>query len=89
MDHEWHQKLHKLDRLLYFPQELSMVYRTSLLLRGLSLSLQINTSIAEKWRHHAQEAIDRNSVTQKSLVTKRHLTKSSRPVLGSPLMSAS
>lgn len=91
MDHGWHQKLHNLDRLLYFPQELSMVYRTSLLLRGLSLSLQINTSIAEKWRHHAQEAIDRNSISQESMmpVAKPQMTNSSGPVLGSQLMSVS
>eukprot|EP00957_Ditylum_brightwellii_P144046 10975821-Ditylum_brightwellii.AAC.1 len=36
MDHEWHKQLYKMDRMLYFPKELSMVYRTSLLLRGLA-----------------------------------------------------
>jgi aarF domain-containing kinase len=64
MSHGWHQKLHELDRVVYFPKELSMVYRTSLLLRGLSLSLQVNTSIGDKWRHHAQAAIDRHSAVQ-------------------------
>lgn len=59
-DHSWHRKLHEQDRILYFPKELSMVYRTSLLLRGLGVSLQLNYSIGDQWKHHAQEAIDRN-----------------------------
>ncbi|KAL9184035.1 LOW QUALITY PROTEIN: hypothetical protein ACHAXT_002121 [Thalassiosira profunda] len=33
LDHQWHRELHKEDRVLYFRQELSMVYRTALLLR--------------------------------------------------------
>eukprot|EP00547_Thalassionema_nitzschioides_P002696 CAMPEP_0194213884 /NCGR_PEP_ID=MMETSP0156-20130528/14759_1 /TAXON_ID=33649 /ORGANISM="Thalassionema nitzschioides, Strain L26-B" /LENGTH=611 /DNA_ID=CAMNT_0038942017 /DNA_START=57 /DNA_END=1892 /DNA_ORIENTATION=+ len=59
MDHEWHKKLHKLDHIQYFPNELAMVYRTSLLLRGLAISLQINPSIGQHWRRHAQGAVDR------------------------------
>jgi aarF domain-containing kinase len=60
LDHSWHRKLHEQDRVLYFPKELSMVYRTSLLLRGLGVSLQLNYSVGDQWRHHAQEAVDRN-----------------------------
>ena len=60
LDHSWHRRLHEQDRVLYFPKELSMVYRTSLLLRGLGVSLQLNYSIGDQWRHHAQEAVDRN-----------------------------
>ena len=59
MSHDWHKKLHKQDKVLYFPKELSMVYRTSLLLRGLAISLQINTSIGDQWREHAQKAVGR------------------------------
>ena len=57
LDHEWHKELHKEDRVLYFPNELSMVYRTALLLRGLAMSLQFNPSVGEEWRHHALETI--------------------------------
>jgi len=56
-DHQWHKELHKEDRVLYFPNELSMVYRTALLLRGLAMSLQFNPSVGEEWRHHAEETI--------------------------------
>lgn len=58
MDHKWHREMHEEDRVTYFPTSLSLVYRTAMLLRGLSLSLQINTSIAEEWRPHAQKAIE-------------------------------
>lgn len=58
LDHSWHRDLHKEDKVVYFPRELSMVYRTSLLLRGLAMSLQFNPSVGEEWRHHAQAAID-------------------------------
>eukprot|EP00980_Cylindrotheca_fusiformis_P002614 scaffold618_cov130-Cylindrotheca_fusiformis.AAC.18 len=58
LDHSWHRELHMEDRVLYFPRELSMVYRTSLLLRGLAMSLQFNPNVGEEWRHHAQAAID-------------------------------
>lgn len=56
-DHSWHKDLHKEDRVLYFPKELSMVYRTALLLRGLAMALQYNPSVGELWKHHALEAI--------------------------------
>jgi aarF domain-containing kinase len=59
LQHEWHMNLHKKDRVLYFPKELSMVYRTSLLLRGLAVSLQLNFSIGEQWKKHASEAVER------------------------------
>ena len=29
LDHEWHRELHREDWVLYFPNELSMVYRTA------------------------------------------------------------
>ncbi len=57
LDRNWHRELHREDRILYFPNELSMVYRTTLLLRGLAMSLQFNPSVGEEWRHHAEEAI--------------------------------
>jgi aarF domain-containing kinase len=57
LDHSWHKDLHNEDRVLYFPRELSMVYRTALLLRGLAMSLQYNPSVGELWKHHALEAI--------------------------------
>lgn len=57
LDHEWHKSLHKKDQVVYFPTELSMVYRTSLLLRGLAMSLQLNVSVGQQWQHHAQAAI--------------------------------
>ena len=57
LDHSWHQELHKEDRVLYFPKELSMVYRTALLLRGLAMSLQYNPSVGEVWRDYALETI--------------------------------
>ena len=59
LQHSWHMNLHKMDRVVYFPKELSMVYRTSLLLRGLAVSLQLNFSIGERWKHHAKEAVER------------------------------
>jgi len=31
MSHSWHMKLHEMDKVLFFPKELSMVYRMSLL----------------------------------------------------------
>jgi len=67
LNHAYHQRLHKMDRITYFPKELSMVYRTSLLLRGLAVSLQVNASVSEQWRSHAQAAVDKHgaSVVQK------------------------
>ena len=64
LSHKWHKELHDEDRVLYFPNELSMVYRTALLLRGLAMSLQFNPSVGEEWRHHAQETIKLHSVVQ-------------------------
>jgi predicted unusual protein kinase regulating ubiquinone biosynthesis (AarF/ABC1/UbiB family) len=60
MSHQWHLDLHKLDQVLYFPKELSMVCRTSLLLRGLAVSLQMNCSVGEQWQSHAQAVVDRD-----------------------------
>lgn len=57
LDHSWHMSLHKLDRITYFPKELSMVYRTALLLRGLAISLQHNFSIGEEWKDYAESAV--------------------------------
>jgi aarF domain-containing kinase len=57
LKHEWHKNLHKEDQVTYFPNELSMVYRTSMLLRGLAMTFQFNVSVCEKWRQYAQEAI--------------------------------
>eukprot|EP00977_Amphora_coffeiformis_P013491 scaffold3571_cov176-Amphora_coffeaeformis.AAC.7 len=59
LDHSWHRALHKQDAVTYFPNQLSMVYRTSMLLRGLAVSLQLNPSVGDLWKAHAQEAIDR------------------------------
>jgi aarF domain-containing kinase len=59
LKHEWHRKLHQEDQIVYFPNELSMVYRASLLLRGLAMSFQLNVSVGEQWRNHAQAALDR------------------------------
>ena len=59
LDHSWHRALHKQDTVTYFPNQLSMVYRTSMLLRGLALSLQLNPSVCDLWKARAQEAIDR------------------------------
>ena len=64
LSHKWHTRLHEMDKILYFPNELSMVYRTSLLLRGLGMWLQVNCSVGEEWKKHAQDSIDQyvNSV---------------------------
>lgn len=59
LQRSFHKKLHESDRILYFPKELSMVYRTSLLLRGLGVSLQLNYSVGEEWKIHAQHCVDR------------------------------
>jgi aarF domain-containing kinase len=63
LKHSWHMNLHKLDKITYFPKELSMVYRTSLLLRGLAVSLQHNFSICEEWKYHAEVAVMRSEVS--------------------------
>jgi len=59
MSPSWHMELHSMDKVLYFPKELSMVYRTSLLLRGLAMSMQINCSVGEQWKSHAQAVVNR------------------------------
>mmetsp|Transcript_21632 Transcript_21632/g.43351 ORF Transcript_21632/g.43351 Transcript_21632/m.43351 type:complete len:649 (+) Transcript_21632:125-2071(+) len=69
LDHSWHKELHKEDRVLYFPKELSMVYRTALLLRGLAMSLQLNPSVGEVWRRHAQDAVRLYETDRSSLET--------------------
>eukprot|EP00536_Pseudo-nitzschia_multiseries_P000761 jgi/Psemu1/294161/fgenesh1_pm.9_\ len=65
--HDWHKSLHERDEIVYFPNELSMVYRASLLLRGLAMSFQLNVSVGEKWREHAQAHLDRFSLHIASL----------------------
>lgn len=54
----WHRALREEDDIVYFPNELSMVYRTSMLLRGLAMSFQLNVSVGEKWREHAENALN-------------------------------
>jgi hypothetical protein len=67
LDHAYHKKLHDLDRITYFPNELSMVYRTCLLLRGLAISLQVNPAVSEHWRTHAQAAIEHHGTIVSSI----------------------
>lgn len=59
LQHSWHMDLHKQDKVIYFPKELSMVYRVSFLLRGLAISLQMNYSVGEQWKRHSKEALER------------------------------
>lgn len=54
---EWHVALREEDEIKYFPNELSMVYRASVLLRGLAMSFQLNVAVGEKWREHAEAAL--------------------------------
>jgi len=61
LDHAWHKELHKQDAVTYFPNQLTMVYRASMLLRGVAISLQMNVSVADEWKDYAQAAIDRNA----------------------------
>jgi predicted unusual protein kinase regulating ubiquinone biosynthesis (AarF/ABC1/UbiB family) len=68
LDHQWHREMHKEDSITYFPNELGMVYRTSMLLRGLALSLQMNVSVAEEWREYI-EAVSRYPIDDKELAT--------------------
>jgi hypothetical protein len=69
LDHTWHHTLHKTDQVLYFPNQLSMVYRTSLLLRGLAMSLQLTyIVVGDQWIHHAQSAIDRHEEAQRPVL---------------------
>ena len=82
LDHAYHRRLHTMDRITYFPKEVSMVYRTSLLLRGLAVSLQANPSIAEHWQEHAQAAVaaypeDAHTIVDSSNnnTNRRHVTR--------------
>ena len=59
LDHDWHREMHRQDSVTYFPNELSMVYRNSMLLRGLAISLQFNVSVCDLWKDQAQAAMDR------------------------------
>ncbi|CAB9506578.1 aarF domain-containing protein kinase 1 [Seminavis robusta] len=63
LDHAWHKELHKQDGVTYFPNQLSLVYRTSMLLRGLAVSLQFNVSVGDLWKEQALEALDRYDST--------------------------
>lgn len=87
LSHDWHKKLHNMDHVNYFPKELSMVYRTSLLLRGLAFSLQVNSSIGEQWRHHAQRAVDRNAGLQPQIRIAPQTPSTTEVALGSPLVT--
>jgi hypothetical protein len=66
LQRDWHKNLHTTDRVMYFPNELSMVYRTALLLRGLAMSLQFNPSVSDQWKHHAQALLDRERQEQEN-----------------------
>jgi len=68
LDHSWHMNFHKKDKVVYFPKELSMVYRASLLLRGLAMSLQINCSVAEQWRGYARTVLEREKEKERQKV---------------------
>lgn len=71
LSHRWHQELHKEDSIVYFPNELSMVYRTALLLRGLAMSLQVNPSVGEAWRHHAEATIKLHGAKRDDILSSR------------------
>lgn len=62
LDHAWHKRLHNQDEIKHFPTQLTMVYRTSMLLRGLAVSLQFNVSVGDLWKAHAEEAINRYEI---------------------------
>ena len=57
LEHDWHMKLHKSDRVLKFPPDLIIFMRVAALLRGLSLTLKQDVSVAEQWRGHAKAAL--------------------------------
>jgi aarF domain-containing kinase len=69
LDHSWHRALHEQDTVTHFPSQLSMVYRTSMLLRGLAVSLQFNVSVGDLWKAQAQEAIDRHEAASLRIST--------------------
>jgi aarF domain-containing kinase len=58
LERDWHRKLHKEDKIVHFPPDLLMVHRVALLLRGLSIGLRQNSSMAESWRPHAVRAVE-------------------------------
>lgn len=74
LDHAFHKRLHNMDRITYFPKDLAMVYRTSLLLRGLALSLQVNASVSEQWQSHAAACVE-----QYGMLLEDEVTESSHP----------
>lgn len=57
LEPKWHRELHKTDKITHFPPELLMVHRVALILRGLSVALRQNLSVAELWRPHAAAAL--------------------------------
>lgn len=57
LEPSWHRELHKSDKIVHFPPELLMVHRVALILRGLSVALRQNLSVAELWRPHAAAAL--------------------------------
>ena len=59
LEREWHKQLHKSDRVTHFPPDLLMVHRVALILRGLSVAVRQNISVAELWRPHALVALQR------------------------------
>jgi aarF domain-containing kinase len=74
LDHKWHREMHQEDSITYFPNELGMVYRTSMLLRGLALSLQMNVSVAEEWREYLEVVSRYPLVDENELVTEHNKT---------------
>jgi aarF domain-containing kinase len=57
LEYEWHMKLHAADKVTVFPPDLIIFLRVAALLRGLSLVLKQNVSVAEQWRGHAKAAL--------------------------------
>ena len=57
LEPKWHRELHKSDKIVHFPPDLLMVHRVALILRGLSVALRQNLSVAELWREHAERAL--------------------------------
>eukprot|EP00041_Stephanoeca_diplocostata_P013993 m.251387 g.251387 ORF g.251387 m.251387 type:complete len:601 (-) comp19537_c0_seq3:804-2606(-) len=58
LDVRWHRKLHRADRVTYFPAEMIMVYRVAGLLRGLGLALQQDLSVGTAWAKYARTLLD-------------------------------
>lgn len=57
LEHDWHMKLHKSDRVITFPPDIIIFLRVAGLLRGLSLVLKQNMSVADQWREYASAAL--------------------------------